>query len=109
MGDGRWAMGDGRRATTEGNRMRSRGIRLSLTALFAASTLAAQDTGSAKPYLDESLSFEQRARDLVSRMTLEEKVLQMKDVAPAIPRLGVPEYNWWNDCLLYTSPSPRDS
>ena len=80
--------------------MRSRGIRLSLTALFAASTLAAQETGSAKPpYLDESLSFEQRARDLVSRMTLEEKVLQMKDVAPAIPRLGVPEYNWWNEAL----------
>src|SRR5678816_322319 len=99
MGDGRWAMGDGRRATTEGNRMRSRGIRLSLTALFAASTLAAQDTGSAKPYLDESLSFEQRARDLVGRMTLEEKVLQMKDIAPAIPRLDVPEYNWWNEAL----------
>ena len=51
------------------------------------------------PYLDESLTFEQRARDLVSRMTLEEKVLQMKDVAPAIPRLGVPEYNWWNEAL----------
>jgi beta-glucosidase len=50
-------------------------------------------------YLDESLSFEQRARDLVSRMTLEEKVMQMKDVAPAIPRLGVPEYNWWNEAL----------
>ena len=50
-------------------------------------------------YLDESLSFEQRARDLVSRMTLEEKVMQMKDVAPAIPRLGIPEYNWWNEAL----------
>ena len=50
-------------------------------------------------YLDESLPFEQRARDLVSRMTLEEKVMQMKDVAPAIPRLGVPEYNWWNEAL----------
>ena len=32
-------------------------------------------------------------------MTLEEKVAQMKDVAPAIPRLGVPEYNWWNEAL----------
>src|SRR5881275_1036488 len=51
------------------------------------------------PYLDESLSFEQRAHDLVSRMSLEEKVMQMKDVAPAIPRLDVPEYNWWNEAL----------
>ena len=44
-------------------------------------------------------SFEARARDLVSRMTLEEKVSQMQDVAPAIPRLGIPEYNWWNEAL----------
>src|ERR1043165_1249417 len=32
-------------------------------------------------------------------MTLEEKVSQMKDVAPGIPRLGIPEYNWWNEAL----------
>jgi beta-glucosidase len=51
------------------------------------------------PYQNPSLSFEARAKDLVGRMTLEEKVLQMKDVAPAIPRLGVPEYNWWNEAL----------
>src|SRR5262245_40898677 len=95
MDGGRWAMGD-----NGGNRMRSRAIRLSLLASFLASPLAAQETGTARPsYLDESLSFEQRARDLVSRMTLEEKVLQMKDIAPAIPRLGVPEYNWWNEAL----------
>ncbi|HXT15369.1 MAG TPA: glycoside hydrolase family 3 C-terminal domain-containing protein [Gemmatimonadaceae bacterium] len=65
----------------------------------AASTLGAQQQASRPTYLDESLTFEQRARDLVSRMTLDEKVLQMKDVAPAIPRLGVPEYNWWNEAL----------
>ena len=41
-------------------------------------------------YLDESLSFEERARDLVSRMTLEEKVTQMMHNSPAIPRLGIP-------------------
>src|SRR5678815_3340551 len=80
--------------------MRSLSIRLSLMALFVAAPLSGQETGTGRPpYLDESLSFEQRARDLVSRMTLEEKVLQMKDVAPAIPRLGVPEYNWWNEAL----------
>ena len=40
-------------------------------------------------YLDESLSFEERAADLVSRMTLEEKAAQLKNEAAAIPRLGV--------------------
>ena len=50
-------------------------------------------------YLDESLSFSERAADLVSRMTLEEKVGQMLFNAPAIPRLGIPFYNWWNEAL----------
>ncbi len=40
-----------------------------------------------------------RARDLVARMTLEEKAAQLGHIAPAIPRLGVPEYNWWNEGL----------
>lgn len=48
---------------------------------------------------DETLSFEERAKDLVSRMTLEEKVGQMVYNAPAIPRLGIPSYNWWNEAL----------
>ncbi len=43
--------------------------------------------------------FEKRAKELVSKMTLEEKVAQMKFDAPAIERLGVPAYNWWNECL----------
>src|SRR5262252_8182130 len=51
------------------------------------------------PYQNQSLPFETRVNDLVSRMTLEEKVQQMKDVAPAIERLGVPAYNWWNEAL----------
>jgi beta-glucosidase len=50
-------------------------------------------------YKDESLSFEERAKDLVSRMTLEEKASQMVYNAPAIPRLGIPSYNWWNEAL----------
>jgi beta-glucosidase len=58
----------------------------------------AQQSGSA-PYLDPNLSPERRAADLVSRMTLEEKVLQMQSTAPAIERLGVPAYNWWNEAL----------
>ena len=48
---------------------------------------------------DESLSIEVRVQDLISHMTLQEKVSQMRYDAPAIERLGIPEYNWWNECL----------
>ncbi|MDR3091095.1 MAG: glycoside hydrolase family 3 C-terminal domain-containing protein [Clostridiales bacterium] len=50
-------------------------------------------------YLDPSLSFETRAADLVSRMTLDEKISQTLHSAPEIPRLGLPAYNWWNEGL----------
>ena len=50
-------------------------------------------------YLDPDAPLPQRVQDLVRRMTLEEKVSQMTDVAAAIERLGVPEYNWWNEGL----------
>src|SRR3989475_3628028 len=50
-------------------------------------------------YLNQDLPFERRVADLLSRMTLEEKASQVKDVAPAIERLGIPEYNWWNEAL----------
>ena len=50
-------------------------------------------------YQDITLPIEKRADDLVSRMTLEEKVSQMVYDAPGIERLGVPKYNWWNECL----------
>lgn len=50
-------------------------------------------------YMDETLSFVERASDLVSRMTLEEKVFQTLHTAPAIERLGVKAYNWWNEAL----------
>lgn len=50
-------------------------------------------------YLDESLSVKERAKDLVSQMTLEEKASQLRYDAPAIERLGVPAYNWWNEAL----------
>lgn len=58
------------------------------------------DTKKAPPiYQDTQRSFEDRAADLVSRMTLEEKIAQMQNDAPAIPRLGVPKYEWWNEAL----------
>ena len=45
------------------------------------------------------MDFKQRAKDLVSKMTFAEKMAQLKYDAPAIERLGVPAYNWWNECL----------
>jgi beta-glucosidase len=51
------------------------------------------------PFLNPELSVEQRVDDLVGRMSLEEKIGQMMNAAPAIDRLHVPEYNWWNECL----------
>jgi beta-glucosidase len=61
--------------------------------------LRAQQAPAAAPYLNPKLPVEQRADDLISRMTLEEKVDQLGHIAPAIPRLGVPAYNWWNEGL----------
>lgn len=60
---------------------------------------AAQAASTTPAYRNTSLDFGQRAADLVSRMTLEEKVAQMQNSAPAIPRLGVPAYDWWSEGL----------
>ena len=51
------------------------------------------------PFLDTRLSIEERVNDLVGRLTLEEKISQMMNAAPPIERLGIPAYNWWNECL----------
>ncbi len=70
-----------------------------VTLLLLAGPASFAQTASDAPYLDPNLSPERRAADIVSRMTLEEKVLQMQSTAPAIPRLGVAAYNWWNEAL----------
>jgi beta-glucosidase len=54
---------------------------------------------STLPYMNPALPVDQRVDDLIGRMTLEEKVEQMRDHAPAIPRLDVPKYDWWNEGL----------
>ncbi len=54
---------------------------------------------SVQPWRNTKLSPHQRAQDLVGRMTLAEKVSQMGSASAAVPRLGVPSYNWWNEAL----------
>ena len=66
--------------------------------LSLALSLAGQTTDP-PAYRNPGLAPEKRAADLVSRMTLEEKVRQMQDQAPAIERLGIPAYGWWNEAL----------
>src|SRR6185437_6294261 len=58
-----------------------------------------QAAPSNAPYRNPSLPVQQRVDDLVSRMTLAEKVSQMQNHAAAIPRLGVSEYDWWSEAL----------
>ncbi len=66
--------------------------------VFIVRDLHAQN--SEKPaYLNTSLSFAERAADLVHRMTVEEKVSQLVNQSRAIPRLSVPDYDWWSEAL----------
>ncbi len=70
-------------------------FRISLLCFVLIQGLSAQ-----KPdYLNTDLTLEKRVGDLVNRMTLEERAAQLLYTAPAIPRLGVPAYNWWNEAL----------
>ncbi len=51
------------------------------------------------PFQNPDLPLEERLNDVISRLTLDEKVLLMQHNAPAIARLGIPAYNWWNEAL----------
>ncbi len=86
------------------------GVIMSLTLLVSSSVYINADDNAMSgneelsaeeviPYLDTSLSFEERAADLVSRMTLEEKISQLGNNAPAIPGLEVGAYNYWREGL----------
>jgi len=70
---------------------------LFLSVCIEVSAQAKDETHPA--YLDYTKSIEIRVADLVSKMTLEEKVSQMMYNSPGITRLNIPEYNWWNECL----------
>lgn len=58
------------------------------------------------PFQNYKLGFEERVNDLVGRLTLEEKVGQMLNAAPAISRLGIPAHDWWNEVLHGVARSP---
>jgi len=58
------------------------------------------------PMWDVKLSMEKRVNDLVGRLTLDEKVKQMLNAAPAVPRLGIPAYDWWNETLHGVARTP---
>jgi beta-glucosidase len=73
--------------------------------LLLSLSASAQDYKSF-PMWNPSLSIEQRVNDVVSRLTLEEKVKQMLNATPAIPRLGVPAYDWWNEVLHGVARTP---
>ena len=66
----------------------------------------AQDKKEKFQFQNTSLSFEARVNDLVSRLTLEEKVSQMLNSSPAIPRLEIPAYDWWNETLHGVARTP---
>ena len=78
-------------------RLKNTGLFLAI--LFLLPLLWAQNTGSGPALRDPDLSPEERAADLVGRLTLQEKVLQMQNAAPAIARLDIPAYDWWNEAL----------
>jgi len=68
---------------------------IAIAALFVCAASFAQTY----PYQDKALTPEQRAEDLLSRLTLEEKAALCQNTSPAIPRLGIKGYNWWNEAL----------
>jgi beta-glucosidase len=75
-------------------------------AFFLAISGKAQTDKDKFPFWDHKLPMEQRVNDLVSRLTLEEKVAQMLNAAPEIPRLGIPAYDWWNEVLHGVARTP---
>lgn len=73
---------------------------------FLSISSNAQDKKEKFHFQNTALSFEARVNDLVSRLTLEEKVSQMLNSSPAIPRLEIPAYDWWNETLHGVARTP---
>jgi len=78
---------------------------LLISSLFLSSAIHAAGDSTHK-FRNPDLPIDERVDDLVGRMTLEEKIAQTMNNAPAIERLGIPAYNWWNECLHGVARSP---
>jgi beta-glucosidase len=76
-----------------------RTILISAAVAFSFLALPGRSQNQDLPFRNPALSTEKRIDDLLGRLTLEEKVMQMMDKTPAIERLGIPVYNWWNEAL----------
>ena len=74
-------------------------ILINIVATFALALTCALPMAAQFPFMDKNLSPEERAEDLLGRLTLPEKASLMDYNSPAIPRLGIPAYNWWNEAL----------
>ncbi len=71
-----------------------KGLFIGITFLFSVNSWAQQ-----LPYKNPNLRSEERAKDLISRLTLSEKATLMCDISDAIPRMGIQKFNWWSEAL----------
>lgn len=79
--------------------MKKQILTLAMLSALVLSAHAQQPASQLLPYQNPNLSAEARANDLLSRLTLEEKTKLMMDASPAISRLGIPQFQWWNEAL----------
>ncbi|MCD7710229.1 MAG: glycoside hydrolase family 3 C-terminal domain-containing protein [Porphyromonadaceae bacterium] len=70
-----------------------------LLSFLCAGCFSQRTVAQDEPYKNRDLSPQERAADLTSRLTLEEKVSLMQNTSPAVPRLGIKPYNWWSEAL----------
>lgn len=70
-----------------------------IVTLFVSMAMALGCAAQLLPYQNPKLSAEERAADLCSRLTLKEKADIMRNGSPAIPRLGIPQFEWWSEAL----------
>ncbi|WP_165021270.1 glycoside hydrolase family 3 C-terminal domain-containing protein [Dysgonomonas sp. ZJ279] len=70
-----------------------------IACVFLSTALLVKGQEGVEPYKNVSLNFDERADDLLSRLTLEEKALMLRYDSPEIKRLGIPAHNFWNECL----------